>query len=375
MIGQEYPPPVEGGQGRYMHELSSKLLEEGHDVEIFAHGATTRICEERGAIINRFSTIDVPLLRFLYLGRRICKHLENKDFDVYHVNTAPLAFFLDKRPLVVTAHTTLFGEGKSIGTASGRSIFDNITSISYKQIRFLDKKVYDKARVIFAVNNNIKDELETIYRIRKEKIATIHNGVNTKTFHEMKKKDEIREELGLDSQAVILYVGRLAARKNVSLLIEAMHLLRNERIIALIIGKGPKENALRGLAKNLGLDSKVRFVGYVENRSLVNIYNAADFFVLPSIYEGMPMTLLEAMACGTPTIAANFEGVENIIQNGVNGMILERTSAECLAETIVFLLREPKICRSMSTEAMRGIQGKFSWDKTAEKIIDAYRRL
>lgn len=359
-----------------MHELREMLLDRGHDVEIFAYGDTTRICNKNRAKINRFSTIDIPMIRILDLSRKISKHLENKEFDVYHVNAAPLAFFMDKKPLVITAHSTLFGAGKSIKTLMGRSIIDNIASFYYRRMRFIERRIYDKAKIIIAVNDNIKGELEQDYKISKEKIATIHNGVNTRIFYAMKNKDKIKEELGLISQEfIVLYVGRLAAIKNIGLLIKAMHLLRKKNVVTLIVGKGPKESALKRLAKNLGLGSNVRFVGYIKNRNLVKMYNAADVFVLPSVYEGMPLTLLEAMACGVPTIATNFQGLKSIMQNGETGIILEKTSAECLAEKISYLHGEPEILRNMSTKAIRVIEERFSWDKSVEKIIDIYRRL
>jgi len=359
-----------------MHELTGTLLEKGHNVEIFAQGDTTRTCNKNGARINRFSTIAVPLIRILDLSRKISKHLENKDFDVYHVNAAPLAFFMEKEPLVVTAHSTLFGKGKSIEMLVGRSIFDSVASFYYKQTRFLEKRVYDKAKIVIAVNDSIRVELERIYKISKEKIATIYNGVDTEIFYAMRNKAKMKEELGLGPQGfTVLYVGRLAAIKNIDLLIKAMYLLREENIVTLIIGKGPKENALKRLVKNCGLDIKVNFVGYVENRDLVKMYNAADVFVLPSIYEGTPLALLEAMACGVPTIATNFQGIKNIVQNGENGMILQEPSAELLADKIAYLHREPEVLRSMSMKAIRVIEDRFSWHKTVEEIIDIYRHL
>lgn len=359
-----------------MHELSKILSKKGHHVEIFTYGDTTKVYHENGAKINRFSVIDLPLIRVLHLSRRISKHLENNHFDVYHVNTAPLAFFLEKKSLVVTAHTTLFGEGKGIGIPVGRSVFDKITSFYYKKVRFLDKKAYNKAKTIIAVNDNIKDELERVYKINKEKITTIYNGVNTEIFYAMKNRHKIKEELGLDSQTfVVLYVGRLVARKNVGLLIEAMHHLRRENIVTLIVGKGPKEAALKRMIKHLGLGTSVKFVGYVKDSDLVRIYNAADVLVLPSVYEGMPLNVLEAMACGVPTIAANFQGVENIIQHGENGIILEKTSVECLAKKIAHLHRKPEVCRNMSAKAIQIIKERFSWQKTVEETINVYQCL
>jgi L-malate glycosyltransferase len=359
-----------------MHELSKILLEKGHDVEIFAYGDRSGVYRVNGIKINRFSTINIPFIRVLHLAIKISNHLKDKDFDVYHVHTPDIAFFLDKKKIVATAHTTLFGEGKSIEMSSGRNIIDYITSFYYKRIRFLDKRVFDKAQVIISVNANIKDELEKIYKIKKKKIVTIYNGVNSKIFFPMKNKDKIRKELELNSQDfVVLYVGRLDARKNVELLIRTMSRLKKENIITLIVGKGSKGDALKKLSKSLGLGARLKFVGHVKDSDLVKIYNTADVFVLPSVYEGMPLTVLEAMACGVPTIASNFPGVENIIQNHENGIILERTSAECLAEKIMHLYKESKVRGNMSIQCIKLINENFSLDKAVEKTINIYQSL
>ena len=359
-----------------MHELSKILLEKGHDVEIFTHGNRTETCNENGVKINRFSTINVPFIRVLHLPRKISKHLKNKDFDVYHVHTPDLAFFLNKGPLVVTAHTTLFGEGKSIEMSLGRNILDNIASFYYREIRFLDKRVYDKAQVIIVVNENIKDELERVYKIKKKKIVTINNGVNTKVFFAMKNKDKIKEALGLSSQDfVVLYVGRLEARKNVDLLIKALCLLKTENIVTLIIGKGSKGDALKELSEHLGLGTRLKFVGNVTDSNLVRIYNASDVFVLPSTYEGMPLTILEAMACGVPVIAAGFSGVENILSNNKNGIILPETSAACLAEKIMYVHNQVAFWQTLRKKAIETITSKFSLEAAVEKTIEIYNHV
>jgi glycosyltransferase involved in cell wall biosynthesis len=359
-----------------MYELSKKLLEKGHEVEICAFGNATLAYKKGNVRINRFSTVDVPLIRVLDLSRKISRYLENGDFDIYHVHTAPLAFFLDKKPLVVTAHTTIFGEGKSIEVSSGGSLFDVVSSFYYKEMRFLDKRAYQKAKVVIAVNDNIKDELERVYNTSKKKIATIYNGVNTKIFYAVKNKGRTKEEIGLDPQDfVVLYVGRLEARKNVGLLIDAMRLLRKESMVTLIVGKGSKEDSLKRMSNHLGLGTSLKFVRYVKDSDLLKIYNAADIFVLPSVYEGMPLSMLEAMACGVPTIATNFPGVENIIRNGENGIILEKTSAECLAEKIGYLYRESKVRGNMSMKAIQLINEKFSLEVAVKKTIDVYDQI
>ncbi|MDY6987493.1 MAG: glycosyltransferase family 4 protein [Thermodesulfobacteriota bacterium] len=127
-------------------------------------------------------------------------------------------------------------------------------------------------------------------------------------------------------QTKLLYVGRLAPEKGLICLLRAMGELlgrKNVEVSLLIVGEGPEEERLRGDACQLGLDEHVSFLGYVEHGCrLFDLYRQSDVYILPSLTEGWPQTLFEAMACAVPVVATRVGGIPHLIEDGYNGLLV-----------------------------------------------------
>ena len=169
------------------------------------------------------------------------------------------------------------------------------------------------------------------------KITTLRNGVDLEMFRPLDRKN-IRRVMGLGGP-VIASVGHLIERKGHHLVIDALASIPDATL--LIAGDGEEERALKTQAKRLGLRERIRFLGAVPHGELADIYNAADVLVLASSREGWPNVLLEAMACGTPCVAADVWGNAEIISTPAAGALTPERSADAIANTVTQLLTAP----------------------------------
>jgi len=381
-----------GGHGNVMRELSKGFCRFNHSVDLYCLGkqvedkshyrarySLTKInpvnCS--GLKIHRIRVIDLPLLRILHFGILIRDILQNEKFDIYHVHIASLAYLLNKKPLIVTAHTTTYGEAESIKNTKNANMVTPLYYFSFKTYGYLlEKVVYKKADIIIAVNDHIKDELKKVYKVPDNKIEVIYNGVDTNLFCPID-KIVARECFNIPRETfVVLYVGRLVERKNVDLIIEAMDRLRsNKNIMALIAGSGHMYDTLQKKIKYKSLEDRVKLLGFVNHETLPKLYNAADVFVHPSIYEGMPLTLLEAQACAVPIICTSFKGVSNVVVDDETGIILKDSSAEELAKKLEFLFNNKRILNKMKSRCLDNIYENFAIDNTVRRHLSLYEKM
>jgi glycosyltransferase involved in cell wall biosynthesis len=200
------------------------------------------------------------------------------------------------------------------------------------------------------VSNAIRERLVHEYGYPSCKTVTIRNGVDLKYYdaslgHSWQCLDRSSLDIG-PHDAIIVCVARLARPKRIDVLLEAMALVAKAHpsCKCLVVGAGPLEEELRARSIVLGLSASVRFVGHVED---VRPYLAvADLFVLPSEREGLPLSVLEAMAFGVPCIATDVGGNREVIVHGQTGLIIKPEAPEQLAQAIDFLLvHEEERCR------------------------------
>jgi glycosyltransferase involved in cell wall biosynthesis len=174
----------------------------------------------------------------------------------------------------------------------------------------------------------------------------------------------------------LLYIGRLAREKGLSELLEALSLARGRGVdtILVIAGAGPAETALRKLAAAHAL-AHVHFVGPVRGAAKMNVLERADVFVLPSYAEGLPYALLESMAAGVPAVATRVGAIPDLVEDGVDGMLIEPRSAAALAAAICRLAGDRPALESMSAAARATISARYSIDRLAVELYGVYADL
>ncbi len=191
-----------------------------------------------------------------------------------------------------------------------------------------------------------------------EKIRVLRNGVDLAMFRPIDRA-AARNSLNVDG-AVLASVGSLIARKGHDIAIGTLAHLPEATLI--IAGEGPELGALKSLADRLGVGARVRFAGQLRHDGLIDVYNAADALVLASTREGWPNVLLEAMACGTPCIAADAGGAREVIREPAAGRVLaERTPQAAAASVREVLSKTDRL-------ATRAYAERHSWDETSDGL-------
>ena len=200
--------------------------------------------------------------------------------------------------------------------------------------------------------------------IPQERVHFIPNGVDTEIF---KPLPGVRNAEG---KRCILYIGRLVRQKNLFSLIEAVSFL-SERISLCFIGEGALERELRDYANEKGVDLEIR--PGVPNDKLPEVINEAEIFVLPSLVEGHPKVLLEAMSCGVSCVGTDVPGIRDLIQDGVTGILCPDTASPSIAQGIRRVMEERKLAETIGMNARRFIQEHYELSKLLDREIELLR--
>jgi len=211
--------------------------------------------------------------------------------------------------------------------------------------------------------------------IRREHMTVIPNGIPPSEAH-AGERPTTRRELGVHADAVlVLSVGRLVYQKGHEYLVEAMQTVvrQSPNVQAVICGEGPLRGQLEAQISRQGLAACVHLLG---NRLDIGRYlSAADIFVLPSRWEGLPVALLEAMDAGLPIIATRVEGVEEVIQDDDHGILVPPEDARALANSIGKLIEDPGRRRRMGGAARARVRATYTADIMCEKYLSLMQNL
>jgi len=175
---------------------------------------------------------------------------------------------------------------------------------------------------------------------------------------------------------VVLFVSRLIERKGLQFLMPALASLGPDvgpwRLV--VVGDGPRHEALLSQAMELGLTDRIEWLGQVAHDELSAIYRRADLFVLPSLSEGMPNVVLEAMASGLPILATRVPGSEELVRDGDNGFLVPAGDIAALGETLSRLLGDANLRRRMGLKS-REFVSAYTWSSLAERYLDLVQQV
>jgi teichuronic acid biosynthesis glycosyltransferase TuaC len=301
------------------------------------------------------------------------------------MSSAPIALFAGALPLLrqqmqegrdfdlIDAHY-FFPDGVAaalLGRALGRPVVitargDDLDLIStYAIPRKWIQWAARHAAGLITVSNGLKRRLEAL-GTAPDRVRTLRNGVDLAAFRPCDQK-AARRALGF-IRPTLLAVGNLVPKKRHSLIVEALAQL--EDVDLAIVGDGPERLRIEALARQFGVADRVRLFGRMPQETLPGLYGAADLLVHPSLREGWPNVLLESMACGTPVLSTDFDGVADIIAAPEAGRILTEATPRSLADAIRDHLAAP----SQRGATRRYAEG-FDWQSTTEGQIQLFRQI
>ena len=199
----------------------------------------------------------------------------------------------------------------------------------------------------------------------REKLLLVPNGVDTASFCPATSKPE-------GAEPTLVHVGRLSPEKNLRMLIDALALMPLPKLRLVLVGSGPQRDELAAYAAQQQV--LVEFVGVLPHEQLPTVLQQADLFVLPSLGEGHPKALLEAMSCGLPCVGTNVPGVRDVIRDGDNGLLCD-VSAEDIARKLTQVLTTPALAQHLGQQARRYITDSYEIDKLLQREIAAMQAL
>lgn len=229
---------------------------------------------------------------------------------------------------------------------------------------------------IIAVSDSCRRFLVERERVPAEKITIVQNAIDLRRFSAAcGTRSEARKSMGLpENVPVVAGVGRLNPQKNFSLFIRvaAEVLKRCPQAVFVLAGDGPEDGLLRKLARESGVGERLHFCGYVPDTR--QVYLAADVLLMPSLFEGLPMSLLEAMAMRVPVVASALDGIAEVVENGRDGFLVPSGDAKCFCERVCQLIENPSLARELGAAASEKIARRFSSERMCCEVERVYDR-
>ena len=246
------------------------------------------------------------------------------------------------------------------------------THNTFTNKKLLTKLAYKNTKII-AVGEQVKKNLTDFYGINKEKITVINNAI--KPFDGRITVDKEVEKYKKAGYTIIANVGRLSEQKGMEYFIEAAEIINRKNKMAkfLIIGSGQDEEKLKTMVKEKKLENEIIFMGY--RSDIQNLMSQVDFVVLSSLWEGLPLTPIEAFSVGKTIIATSVDGTIEIVKNGENGFLVEPRNSEKLAEKVIELIENKEKRKQFENNAKKTYETEFSFEKLKKQYLDYYNEI
>ena len=381
MLTCESPPRVLGGISRVVHDLSRTLLKDGHDVTVVTYkdGEAPYFEDDKGVkvyrvdnfMINPNNFIDwIMQMNFNMIAKANEIIAKEGNFDVIHAHDWLVAYAAKTLknsyniPIVSTIHATEAGRNSGIHDETQRYINDTEWMLTY-----------ESSEVI--VNSNyMKGELQRLFGLPYEKINVVPNGVNLSLFNGVERDYNFRRRYAMDNEKIILFMGRLVYEKGIQHLIAAMpKILSGYHDTKLVIcGKGGMLEELQQQVRQMGIENKVYFAGYMQGKDVQKMYKAADISVFPSTYEPFGIVALEAMLSENPVVVSDIGGLNEIVEHRVNGMKSYCGNPNSIADSILELLYDHKLCADITKRAKNKVRNDYNWSKIAQDTHFTYQK-
>jgi len=373
-----------GGMNVYIMNLAAALADIDNDIDIFTrkhdlndpvivkisekiriiHLDAGPIMDDNNDLYNFMDEFTNNIIKF--------NSLEQIKYNIIHSHywlSGPVANILSDKweiPNVITFHTL-----SAIKLKASSSI------VEHDKRYEVEKDSMSKVDSIIVSTKSELEDIRKLYGILDEKIKVIPPGVNLELFRPMN-KIESKKSLGLYGNNVILYVGRIDPIKGLYTLLDSVFNLNDSYNIKLIIvgGELNKSQDLINLQNYTADKNKshiVDFVGIVDQSNLPIYYNAADLFLLTSYYESFGLSVLESLSCGTPAIVSDVGGLSNLIDNGVNGYLVNDISPKGFKTYIEYFFNNINIKKS-SIECRKKAE-YYQWSKSGRSMFNLYKEI
>jgi glycosyltransferase involved in cell wall biosynthesis len=350
----------------YFYDLSARQIQMGHSVDVFTWNRTGESCVIKvpeGFAIHRMSGLNFPLSGIMenypYLPE-LPHTLEKLKPEIIHgeshlfLSTVQAVWTAQKLglPSVVSVHGVFANRGFS------PNLFQNL------YIRTLGLELFRKVDLIVCLTQSDLEEI-VHFGAPPEKIRLVHNGVDTEFFKPASSKDD----------TLVVWAGRFVKEKGIETLIKSAKLVAEKSEVPhfLLVGYGPLKPKMEKLATDLGVSRHtLRFTEILPRKDVAKILSRSSIFVIPSLKEGMPLALLEAMSSGNAIVASNIPGVNEVIKNNYNGLLVSPKDPESIASAIIRLIEDKTLRKKLSANARKTVEEKFSINQMLANLDAVY---
>ncbi len=350
---QDRENPEAGGAEIQLHETFGRLADRGHRVTLLVsgwNGAPERTELDGMRVVRTGRRYTFPP----HAWRTFARELRGEPFDliVEDVNKFPLLTPMWSDIPVVLQVPHLFGR------VAFREAPLPVATAVWLGERVMPR-VYSSCRVHAASGSTADDLVDRGFD--RERIRVIHNGVNHDFFHP--DPDVARFE-----EPTLVYLGRLKRYKELDRVLEGMARLRERRVGARlrVAGKGDDRPRLEERARDMGIDDRVRFLGFVSEERKRELLRRAWCTVYPSPKEGWGITNIEAAACGTPVVASDSPGLRESVVDGESGLLVPHDDPGAWADAMIRVLQDGELRRRLARGALEHAE-RFSWERTANE--------
>ncbi|WP_077621011.1 N-acetyl-alpha-D-glucosaminyl L-malate synthase BshA [Bacillus sinesaloumensis] len=358
--------PSVGGSGIVATELGKLLAEKGHEIHFISSSLPFRLNKIYPNIyfheveVNQYSVFKYPPYD-LALASKMAEVTKREKLDLLHVHYA-----IPHAACAYLAKQMVGGDVKIVTTLHGT----DITVLGYDpSLTDLIRFGIEQSDAVTAVSQSLVSQTYDLIEPKKE-IKTIYNFVDEKIYYKRDVRD-LRLQYGIEmDEKVVIHVSNFRKVKRVTDVVLAFELIQKKvKSKLLLVGDGPELTTVCKLIKELGIEDRVLLLGKQEN--LAELYSISDLSLLLSEKESFGLVLIEAMACGVPTIGTNIGGIPEVIDEGRDGFICELGDIPDIANKAIKLLSDSTLHKTMSKQAIQSVQLKFN----SERIVNDYEDL
>ncbi|MDD5660740.1 MAG: glycosyltransferase family 4 protein [Candidatus Omnitrophica bacterium] len=347
-----------GGISSYLFTLASGLKEKGHNIYLASSG---------GELADKFTESGISHIK---VALNTKKEISPKIISSFFVlNKALKANNID---LVHSNSRTTQVLGNLLSRAA--NIPHVFTCHGFFKPKLSRRLFPCWGEYIVAISQEVKEHLISDFKLNEAKICVINNGIDIKNFGDFSQRDNMRKNLGVKDEPLVGIIARLSDVKGHVYLIRAVHRVIKtfSSIKLLIVGDGKTREALVKETEELGIKGYVLFLPKAGRTE--DLLSAMDIFVMPSLQEGLGLALMEAMAQGLAVVGSKVGGIKTLIQDKINGLLVNPADSQGLADAIIALLRDGQLRRSMGINARKFISGYFAKEDMVDKTERIYNK-
>lgn len=297
------------------------------------------------------------------IWKKVTAFVKEEQFDIIHAHgtrACSNSFWSAKKanlPLIYTVH--------------GWSFHDNQNFIVKKLRQFSEAFLTAKATKTICVSVSNQEAGKQNFNLKRSQV--VYNAINTKKFNPDNTYADIRNDLGISADKIVVgYIVRFTVQKDPLTMVKAMEKIveQNNNIVLLAVGEGPLKEDAMALTKSFGLEDNIVFQPF--RKDIPDILHAIDIYCLPSLWEGLPIGVLEAMSMQKAVVATPVNGTKELIKHNDTGMLVAPQNTQELSNAILHLAKDKAFRTSLATRAKDFVRKHFYMQNMVDKVEDIY---